>query len=169
MNAYPFSIFKRADRSCYSVSFKDTNGKYLRPVSTGKRTEDEAIQAALQMLRDGIPKKQNTVTVQDLSFQNMARNVKTGTQAETILDELRRLGWVKGMVIKGTQAAQDFIEFMKTFWDWDTSPYIKEKLRKNHGLHKRHCKQQRQAIILHWQPFFKDRFLGEISARQTHE
>jgi len=33
MNAYPFSIFKRADRSCFSVSFKDANGKYLRPVS----------------------------------------------------------------------------------------------------------------------------------------
>ena len=164
MNAYPFSIYKRADRSCYSVSFKDTDGKYLRPVSTGKRTEDEAIQIALQMLRDGIPKKQNKVTVQELSFQNMARNVKSGTQAEAILGELRRLGWVKGMVVKGTQGAQDFIEFMKTFWDWDTSPYIKEKLRKNHGIHKRHCKQQRQAIILHWEDFFKDRYLGEISA-----
>jgi hypothetical protein len=33
----PFSIFKRADRACYSVSFKDKNGKYLPPVSTGKK------------------------------------------------------------------------------------------------------------------------------------
>ncbi|MDR0474547.1 MAG: hypothetical protein LBH43_12855 [Treponema sp.] len=42
MNAFPFSIFKRADRSCYSVSFKDADGKYLRPVSTGRKTENEA-------------------------------------------------------------------------------------------------------------------------------
>jgi len=55
MNAYPFSIFKRADRSCFSVSFKDANGKYLRPVSTGKKTEAEVIQVAFAMLRDGIP------------------------------------------------------------------------------------------------------------------
>jgi len=54
MNAYPFSIFKRADRACYSVSFKDKNGKYLPPVSTGKKTEDEAMQAAFKMMSDGI-------------------------------------------------------------------------------------------------------------------
>jgi hypothetical protein len=29
MNAYPFSIFKRADRTCYSVSFKDAKGKFF--------------------------------------------------------------------------------------------------------------------------------------------
>ena len=68
MNAYPFSIFKRADRSCFSVSFKDPNGKYLRPVSTGKRTEAEALQAAFIMLREGIQQKQKTVTVNDLSL-----------------------------------------------------------------------------------------------------
>nr|AGS53537.1 hypothetical protein [uncultured bacterium contig00062] len=54
MNAYPFSLFKRADRSCYSVSFKDADGKYLRPVSTGKKDETEALQAAFKMMRDGI-------------------------------------------------------------------------------------------------------------------
>ena len=153
MNAYPFSLFKRADRSCFSVAFNDENGKQLRPVSTGKKTEPEALQVAFQMLRDGVPKKQNTVSVQDLSLQNMVRNVKSWTQAETILDELRRMGWGKGFTVKGTEAAQDFIPFLKTFWDWDTSPYIEEKLRKSHGIHKRHCKQQGQAITLYWEPF----------------
>ena len=164
MHAYPFSIFRRADRSCYSVSFKDTNGKYLRPVSTGKKTEDEALQVAFKMLRDGIPQKQKALTVQDLSFKDMVRKIKTGNEAEAVMAELKRMGWVKGFAVKNTDAAQDFISFMKTFWDWDTSPYIKEKLRKNHGIHKRHCKLQGQAIALHWEPFFQGRFLGEITA-----
>jgi integrase len=164
MNAYPFSIFKRADRSCYSVAFKDENGKYLRPVSTGKKTEDEALQVAFQMYRDGIQQNQKVVSVQDLAFKDMVRKVKTGFEAEAILDELKRLGWVKGFIVKETQGAEDFISFMSNFWDWDTSPYIKEKLRKNHGLHRRHCKLQGQAIKLHWEPFFKGRFLGEINA-----
>jgi len=47
MNAYLFSIFKSADRACYSVSFKDPNGKYLRPISTGKKNEADALQIAL--------------------------------------------------------------------------------------------------------------------------
>ena len=164
MNAYPFSIFKRADRSCYSVSFKDTNGKYLPPVSTGKKTETEAMQAAFLMLRDGVPQKKAAVHINDLSMKDMVRKIKSGNEAETILGELRRLGWVKGFAVRDTPAAEDFISFLNTFWDWDTSPYIKEKLRKNHGIHKRHCKQQGQAITLYWKPFFEGRYLGEITA-----
>jgi hypothetical protein len=57
MNTYPFSIFKRADRPFYMVSFKDENGKFLNPISTKKKTEDEAFQIAYKWLRDGVPKK----------------------------------------------------------------------------------------------------------------
>jgi hypothetical protein len=124
MNAYPFSIFKRADRSCFSVAFKDANGKYLRPVSTGKKTEDEAVQAAFQMLRDGIPQNQTAVTVQDLAFKDMVRKIKTGNEAESVLAELKRSGWVKGFVVKETPQAVDFISFMTDFWDWETSACI---------------------------------------------
>jgi len=164
MNAYPFSLFKRVDRACFSVSFKNANGKYLLPVSTGKKTETEAMQVAFQMLRDGIPQNKKAVTVQDLSFKNMMRNINFRTQAEVIFDELRRLGSVKGYMVKETPQAEDFISLLTTFWDWEISPYIKEKLRKNHGIHKRHCKQKGQAITLYWVPFFKGRFLGDIMA-----
>ena len=166
MNAYPFSIFKRADRSCYSVSFKDANGKYLRPVSTGKKTENEALEIAFKWLRDGIPQKKAALRVNDLALKDTIRSIKTKDEAETALAELRRLGWVKGFVVKETEAAVDFISFMTTFWNWDTSPYIQEKLRKNHGIHRRHCKLQKQAITLHWEPFFKGRALGDITAKE---
>nr|AGS53298.1 hypothetical protein [uncultured bacterium contig00013] len=170
MNAYPFSVFKRADRSCYSVSFKDANGKYLRPVSTGKKTEKEAIQAAFQMLRDGIPqnkpsaKETAVVSVQDLAFKDMVRKIKTGEEAENILAELRRRGWAKSYVRKNSPGDVDFILFLKEFWSWDVSPYIKEKQRKSHGIHKAHCIRQEQAVTRYWEPFFKGRFLGEITA-----
>ncbi|MDR2897915.1 MAG: hypothetical protein LBU99_03800 [Spirochaetaceae bacterium] len=164
MNTYPFSVFKRADRSCYSVSFKGSDGKYLPPVSTGKKTEQEAIQAAFQMYRNGIPQKQRTLTIQDLSCKEMARNIKTGDEAEIILSELQRLGLVKSFILESTPKAEDFISFLKTFWDWNTSPYIREKLRKSHGIHKRHCLLQGQAILLYWKPFFEGRCLGDITA-----
>jgi len=164
MNAYPFSIFKRADRSCYSVSFKDVNGKYLRPISTKKKNETEALQVAFQMLRDGIPQKQSTTTVQDLSLKDTVRKIKSDMEAEIVLEELRRLGWVKSFVQKNTTQAQEFISFLTGFWEWETSPYIKEKLRKSHGIHKMHCLKQKQGIIRFWQPFFKERYLGDITA-----
>jgi integrase len=164
MNAYPFSIFKRADRSCFSVAFKDANGKYLRPVSTGKKTETEAIQAAFAMLRDGIPQGSQSVTVHDLSLKDMVRKMNTGTEADIVLSEMKRLGWVKSVILKNTPQAVDFISFLTSFWDWDTSPYINDKLRKKHGIHKMHCLKQKQAVKLYWETFFTGRYLGEINA-----
>ncbi|MDR0323898.1 MAG: tyrosine-type recombinase/integrase, partial [Treponema sp.] len=165
MNAYPFSLFKRADRSCYSVSFKDQNGKYLRPVSTGKKTENEAMQAAFQMLRDGIPqKKTNTVlSMNDLCVKDMVRKLKDETEVQKVMAELQRSGWVKSYVQKDTFGAVDFVSFLKTFWDWETSPYVTEKRRQKDSIHKRHCSNQTGAINLYWDGFLKGRFLGDIS------
>ncbi|MDR0494312.1 MAG: site-specific integrase, partial [Treponema sp.] len=164
MNAYPFSIFKRADRSCFSVAFKDANGKYLRPVSTGKKTEAEALQAAFAMLRDGIPQGSQSVKVHVLSLKDMVRKMNTGTEADIVLSEMKRLGWVKSVILKNTPQAVDFISFLTSFWDWDTSPYINDKLRKKHGIHKMHCLKQKQAVKLYWETFFAGRYLGEINA-----
>ena len=43
MDAYPFCVFKRADRPCFLVKFKDEAGNYLPPVSTN---EDKSISLA---------------------------------------------------------------------------------------------------------------------------
>ena len=88
------------------MSFKDTNGKYLRPVSTGQKTETEYMQAAFQMLRDGIPQKNAVVRVSDLSLKDMVRKIKATDEAETILAELRRTGWVKSYVKSETSGNQ---------------------------------------------------------------
>jgi integrase len=164
MNTYPFSIFKRNDRPFYLVSFKDEAGNYLPPVSTKKKTEEEAKEIAFKWLRDGIPKKEASLLVNDLALKDVARKIKNGDEAETLLNELKRLGWVKSYVRKETPGAVDFISFLKTFWDWDTSPYINEKRRKIHGIHKRHCVIQSRSISLYWETFFKGRFLGDITA-----
>jgi len=173
MNAYPFSLFKRADRNCYSVAFKGEDGKYLPPVSTGKKDEKEAMQAAFQMLRDGIPKNKNreqkTVTVQDLTLKETARKVKTKEEAQIILNELKRHGWIKSYVLKGTAGAEDFISFLTKFWDWEESPYIREKLRKEHGIHRRYCKGQKSNVAMYWMPYFKGRLLGEITAKDVDD
>jgi len=169
MNTYPFSVFKRNDRPFFLVSFKDKNGKYLAPVSTKKKTEDEALQVAFMWMRDGIPQKKSEMRVTDLSLKDMVRKIKTGDEVETIQDELRRLGWVKSYVRKDTPGAVDLITFLTAFWDWDNSPYIEEKLRQNHGIHRRHCKQQKQAVLTYWKPFFGGRLVGEITYKDIDE
>jgi integrase len=164
MNAYPFTVFKRSNRPYYFVSFKDANGKFLSPISTKKATEKEAMQVAFTWLRDGIPKKNTAITINDLSLKNVARKINTDGEMEILLSELKRLGKVKSFVMNNTVQAEDFISFLKTFWNWETSPYIKEKLRKSHGIHRMHCIRQAQAITRFWEPYFSGRYLGDITA-----
>ncbi|WP_461256090.1 tyrosine-type recombinase/integrase [Treponema sp. R80B11-R83G3] len=165
MKNLPFSVFKRADRPCYSVSFKnEATGEYYPAISTRQKTEAEALKTAFAWLRDGIPQKRKTVRVQiqDLSIKDTARKIKTKAEAEILIEELKRTGWIKSYVLTESPEAQDFTLFLTEFWDWEKSPYIKEKRRKNHGIHRRHCKLQSQAITLYWESFFKGRFLGDI-------
>jgi len=163
--ALPFSVFKRADRPCYSVKFKnESTGEYYPAISTRQKTEAEAMKTAFAWLRDGIPQKRTSIKVQDLSLKDTARQIKTKEEAEILLKELKRLGWVKSYVLIKTIAAQDFAEFLSDFWTWEKSAYIAEKRRRNHGLHKYHCMRQKKATEKYWAPFFKDRCLGDITA-----
>jgi len=167
MKNLPFSVFKRAGRPCYLVAFKnEETGEYYPAISTRQKNEPEAIKTAFDWLRDGIPQKRMPVKVQvqDLSLKDTARKIKTKAEAEILIGEMKRLGWVKSYVMAGSPAAQDFTTFLSGFWDWEKSPYIKEKRRKNHSIHRRHCKLQSQSITLYWEPFFKERFLGDITA-----
>jgi hypothetical protein len=123
MNAYPFSIFKRSNRPFYFVSFKDASGKQLSPVTTKKTTEKEAMQVAFEWLRDGIPKKNTVVKVQDLALKEMLRNLKDKNEVEKVMAELLRSGWVKSYVQKDTFGAVDLVSFLKNFWEWENSPW----------------------------------------------
>jgi integrase len=163
MNEYPFCVFKRSNRPYYFVLFKDTTGNYIsKPVSTKMKTEKEAKQVAFKWLRDGIPQKGNVVSVNELSLLEVARKIKSGNEAEAVLAEMTKRGWMKTYIVNETPAAENFISYLLGFWDYDTSPYINEKLRRAHGIHKRHCRLQSQAVTKYWKPFFEGRYLGEI-------
>jgi len=165
MKHLPFSVFKRANRPCYSVKFKnEATGEYHPAISTRQKTEAEAIKIAFAWLRDGIPQKRVRLKIKDLSLKDTARKIKTKPEAEILLEEMKRMGWIKSYVLTETLAAQNFTTFLSEFWDWNKSAYISEKRRKNHGIHKAHCIRQGQAATLYWHPFFKDRILGDITA-----
>jgi integrase len=107
--------------------------------------------------------------VNHLALKDTARNIETKIEAEIILKELRLQGWIKSYVLADTPQAQDFTAFLTDFWDWEKSVYVKEKRRKNHGLHKDHCVRQGNAVRQYWDPFFKGRFLGDITQKDIDD
>ncbi|MFP3042426.1 site-specific integrase [Treponema primitia] len=162
----PFSVFKRANRPCFVVAFKNQQtGKYLTPISTGQVTESAAIQTAFEWLRDGIPQQNGKpVDLKRYSLREMAKAADlTPDDVDFIIKELQRQGFLKIAILTGTKQDRDFSEYLTNFWDYDNSPYIKEKLRKNHGIHRRYCLEQSGAVKRYWVPYFSGKLLGEIT------
>jgi hypothetical protein len=63
------------------------------------------------------------------SLRDMLRMVKSTAEADFVCKELKRQGFLKTYVVSGTGQAVDFFSFLSDFWDYDSSSYIKEKLR----------------------------------------
>jgi len=87
----------------------------------------------------------------------------TKADAEFICKELQRRGLLKLYVLEESTQAIDFVTYLTDFWDWEKSTYIKEKLRRNHGIHRRYAIEMAGTINRYWTPFFRGKVLGEIT------
>jgi hypothetical protein len=163
----PFSIIKRADRPSYLVSFKnEKTGAYMPPVSTRQTDEVAAIKTAWEWFRQGVPKKDTAIDIKQYALRNLVKEAGVA-DAQFIVNELKRRGFLKSAVLAGTRQDRDFAEYLTSFWDYDTSPYVKEKLRKNHGIHRRYCREQSGAVRRYWIPYFQGKLLGEITRQDV--
>lgn len=148
----PFSVFKRSGRRFYLVSFKnEKTGEYFPSISTKQDSEKAAIETAFKWLPEGIPAKAGPIPAEKYTLRKMAEAATLSkTDAEYICQELVRRGFLESYILAGTRPAIGFIDFLTEFWDFEKSPYVKEKLRKNHGIHKMHCNQQWKNIANYW-------------------
>ena len=191
MARLPFSVFRRKNRRFFYVQFKSQEGGYLPAVSTKQATEEAAIETAFRWLRDGKPSKleseraeskslegcsggkggapdDNAVNI-SISLRDALRNIKSAGEAEFFCGELKRQGLLKTYIVAGSRQDEDFAAFLQTFWNYDISPYVKEKLRKNHGIHRNYTKGQKLSAEKYWAPFFKSRLLGSISRKDIDD
>jgi len=99
----------------------------------------------------------------------MLRTVKSSKEADFICMELKKQGFLKSYVVSGSTQAVDFPSFLSDFWDYDSSPYIREKLHKNHGIHRNYVKGQKLTVEKFWKPWFSGRLLGEITRQDIED
>jgi len=165
MAKLPFSIFRRSGRRYYYVQFKnEETGEYMPAISTRQETESGALSTAFQWLKNGIPRSEEVIPLKKYSLRNMAREAEISTaDCEYICKELKRRGMLKSYVISESRQAMDFTGYLLEFWDWEKSAYIRERLRKNHGLHKRYATEMVAAVSKYWLPFFTGKILGEVT------
>ena len=129
MTHLPFSLSKRTGRRFFYVQFKNEKGEYLPAVSTRQTQEAAAIETAFKWLREGRPAG-NSGKI-SLPVMNALREIKSPSEAEFVCRGLKRRGLLKNYILAESKQAEDFPAYLLNFWDYDSSPYVKEKLRKN--------------------------------------
>ena len=161
----PFSLFLRDGRPSYYVAFKnEETGAYLPAISTKKSNQNDAIRQAWTWYREGIPQKSGPLDLKIRFLRDTLRHASLSmADAEFIIGDLRRRGLVTSCVFADSPAAVRFADFLAEFWDWDKSPYIQEKLRQEHSIHRRYVREMRLTAKRYWLPFFSSKLLGELS------
>ena len=108
----PFSVFKRANRPCYLVAFKnEKTGTYLPPISTRQTDETAAIKTAYEWFKNGVPQKDKVVNLKEYTLRDLAKEADKA-DAGFIVNELKRRGLLKSAVLTDTKQDKDFSEFI---------------------------------------------------------
>jgi integrase len=161
----PFSVFLRGDRPYYYVCFKnEKTGGYLPAISTKKTSEADALRQAWAWYKEGVPRKGEKLKIETLSLRDTIHRADLSlADSEYIVGELKRRGHIASCVMAGSGGSVRFSDFLEEFWDWDRSPYIREKLRTEHAIHRNYVYKVANSAKNYWLPFFGDKLLGEIS------
>jgi hypothetical protein len=133
---HPFSVFLRGNRPFYYVAFKnEETGLYLPAISTKKTKEADAVRQAWAWYREGIPCKGGPLGIKAASLRDtIHRAAISSDDAGYIVDELKRRGFILSCVFSGSPDSVRFSAFLEEFWDFERSPYIREKLRAEHSI-----------------------------------
>jgi integrase len=159
-----FCISKRANYPNYYVSYKNPlTGKYGTKKSTGTSDRKLAERKAYEWLfaqKENSPALDiiNAIKTTDISLDD----------SKEIIGLLKLKGYVVSAVFKKEKSDQTLIAFLRNFWDKENSPYIREKKRKEHGIHNRYILNQGGRIENYWEPFFKDMLLCDITKEKLN-
>jgi len=103
--------------------------------STGKVSRDEAAGVATDWLKNGIPVPKTRVkrpleTRMTLDAVHVGLHTLSLTpdDVQKFIDILKSRNLLDSAIVTSAASSQVLIDYLTAFWDYDTSPYIKETL-----------------------------------------
>lgn len=164
--AKKFYLIKR--NKIYYVRFVNPLTKTLSTAkSTRTSNKDEAEMISMtwlvkKMFPDVKQKKQ--VSMEERNIEQYFREAEYEKDfVERVVSILKNKGYIENGIVKGNDNDIKFSDYLYSFWDYNTSPYIKEKLISKRSIHLSHCKECQNIAKIHYKNFFKDRTLVSIT------
>jgi hypothetical protein len=154
----------------FYVQFTDPYTKKLSTAkSTGKTTRDEALFVAHEwLLKGSIPQKKE-LPDRSLATVDLLTGLRTVPLSNADIDTMEKILQERGFILsftrKNSPSSELFTDFLLRFWDWNGSPYVKEKVSHRLKIGKKHVAINRRRVQIYWADYFKGKCLGEV----THE
>lgn len=158
MSRKPFYL-SRHGSVWYARIVDPKTGNQLSAISTGQTDRDMAVMTVSRWLVEGIPQKRIKVKryVSEAITVNRLFNVLqdidlTNREAEKIMTILKQRGLLKK--IKEAED-RDLITYLLDFYNYDNSPYVREKLAHGQSIGKTHCQDSINRVNIYWKKYFK--------------
>jgi len=164
-----FSLFKR--NGIYYIRLYNTKtGKYLTAKSSGKTDRDEAAVVAVDWLKNGIPekvaetsRKADDVMTLDAAITSFRTLPLSNDDVSRLIDILKGRELIVSATVQSTTSSARFIDYMEAFWNYDTSPYIREKRLHGQRIGKMKAIDSTRHIK-YWKLYFgEEKRLGEMT------
>ena len=171
--AKPYLIFK-ARTGFYYAQILLPDGTRTNNKSTGCKNRAEAERKVMEWIVKGtIPKRINsksndTKSIDKISIFNNLRTDDFNTdEIQTMVKILKERGFIHSAILTSSKENIPIENFLSNFWDFDKSPYVREKLVKGQSIHKSYCSTLMSRIKLYWLPRFEGKCIGEITRKDV--
>lgn len=162
-----FSIYKRGTR--FYVQYWNAQLKrYTTGKSTGATSRREATLIAMHWAEYGMPGKNGTRSISEAldadTVLNLVRQTKlTKDEASEIVRILEERDLVS-VEERPAESVIRLVGFLAEVWDYDRSPYVKEKTAYGQRIGKRHCYDMSILVQRYWKGFFpEDKRLVDVN------
>ena len=166
-----YYLHKRKNGIIYVEFVNSDDGKKLSARSTGETDEIKARVKAEFWKINGIPtgrKKKPRPIEEAAGIETIIRVIRksdiNADDALRIVSTLKSMGLIDIAAVDNTgRGAVSFADFLMSFWDYDKSEYIQDKLAHGHRFtryHARRCLKRAKSVLV---PFWGDKKLNCVN------
>jgi integrase len=121
------------------------------------------LQTGIPTGRKRKPRPLEIVTSLDGIIKSIKKTELNADDALRIVAVLKERSLIDFAVVKAGNGNVLFTDFLKTFWTFDASPYVREKLARRYSIGRRYCYDMLNRIQNYWIPAFKDKTLNSVT------
>ena len=166
-----YYLHKRKGGVFYVEFVNPEDGRKLSARSTGETDMAKARARAEFWLLGGVPfgKAKKPRPVQEAAgIEAIVRAIRksdlTPDDGMRIVSALNGMGLISIVAVGNTgRGAFPFVDFMESFWDYDNSEYIRDKLAHGYRFSRRYAHECRKRLNSELRPFFGDKKLSCVT------